>query len=956
MSTEQANEARKITLAGNKFIAAGRLPGYTKSTASTYLLEQGGSLTWALGKDDTDTIALVGMNPSSKLMDKILARGLTVVEGDALVTLLSEGEVTLEKEEGESLDALIGKARSLLGETPSSQAWADITALVDRCSDEHLDDFIAYLEPQISRWSVGARGNQVDQYFSGKDGELRVAPKTWLAAILAGDRSPKYRLVHGINLGAVSLKDAIATKLFQTDQLPNWRAFDIGRSHSSSRRGKAFFQAMQEAKNLEKLESLTVRGLEGFADELGKVGTMPALKALVVENAPGEVFKSAWACNLETLHLDMRDLPDFLGSASNYTALRELRLTISSHYYNKLDPAVCFAAHKVWGQLETVLLLQGEAHAMRAFCQRLGEAGGVKTLDLSACLLDISGGPGVELLDELLVQTNMAESLERVIISERFDATTVTRLEELGLEVFGPDGTPYEASQQSGEAQWSPHALAAGEEERRARGLLDVTDALLYEEPGWEAWEVVVGVADGLREQLPPDEFDEAMQSLAAALEPWPVTFRRLPLTWSGLLDIPAFDTRLLLVKTLDLDRLAIDDQARAKVNMLQHIAQSPHIGIFEHLTLNARSAQKGILDAYDQLIDAMKPAQVALGSYYKGKDKEKVATFLNGKGIEVFQPRWDYSQPIKAESLADEMAQRAHLNIRLMTSEELLTLVSVQDLDHVVSLKLSVGQYSNPSEIPFEIPEDLADHVVAASWKRLRRLEVEINGMPSDHALEPFARVADAFAAWLSNARPVVVRPALNPTAADVVFSHKIVEAGVYGRAYGGSLDVHLVEAPERWQELLGNENLRASMVEFNHSGWMRSHFQGGEYIDSLSTLAEAMHPNLRANLKVLKGPMGSDDLEQLEETMQLFPQLALLCSFINFFPEGRGTLLDAFASSPSTRKLSAFLPVIGSGYGRDNARKPLDKKEQARLQKGDGLIPERFMVVSNSILSNYL
>ena len=134
MSTEQANEAHKITLAGNKFIAAGRLPGYTKSTASTYLLEQGGSLTWALGKDDTDTIALVGMNPSSKLMDKILARGLTVVEGDALVTLLSEGEVTLEKEEGESLDALIGKARSLLGETPSSQAWAGITALVDRCS------------------------------------------------------------------------------------------------------------------------------------------------------------------------------------------------------------------------------------------------------------------------------------------------------------------------------------------------------------------------------------------------------------------------------------------------------------------------------------------------------------------------------------------------------------------------------------------------------------------------------------------------------------------------------------------------------------------------------------------------------------------------------------------------------------------------------------------------------
>jgi hypothetical protein len=193
---------------------------------------------------------------------------------------------------------------------------------------------------------------------------------------------------------------------------------------------------MQEAKNLEKLESLTVRDLEGFADELGKVGTMPALKALVVENAPGEVFKSAWACNLETLHLDMRDLPDFLGSASNYTALRELWLTISSHYYNKLDPAVCFAAHKVWGQLETVLLLQGEAHAMRALCQRLGEAGGVKTLDLSACLLDISGGPGAELLDELLVQTNMAESLERVIISERFDATTVTRLEELGLEVF----------------------------------------------------------------------------------------------------------------------------------------------------------------------------------------------------------------------------------------------------------------------------------------------------------------------------------------------------------------------------------------------------------------------------------------------------------------------------------------------------------------------------------------
>jgi|GEM_PF-5585995 len=955
MSNDQTNDAQTITLSGNKFIVAGRLPGYTKSTASDHIDTHGGTLVRSMSGVGDETIALVGMNPSYKLMDKILARGLTVVEGDELKTLLEDGEVTLEEEEGESLDALIGKARSLLGETPSSQTWEGLTELVDRCSEEHLEAFIAYLEPQISRWPVGKRGIDLSfAYYGGGSGELRIAPKTWLASILAGDKSPKFKLVYGVELARLALKDSTAIKLFETDQLPNWRAFDIGSGSSANRRGKGFFVAMQNAKNIANIESLTVRNLEGYAEELCKVATMPKLTQLVTSNAPKEIFENVWASNIEKLQLNMRDFRHFWKWSSTYTSLRELQIEISTHYYGNIEPESCFSANPVWEKIETVRLILGESHATRVLCQRLGEAGAIKTLDLSACVLDIQGDAGVDLLDELLVQTGMVDSLERIVASDRFDVATVTKLEELGLEVVGPDGQPFEATMASGEEQWSPHELAEGEEQRRAQGLLDITDALLFEEPSWEAWGVLVGVADGLREQLPPEEFDEAMRSLADAIELWPATIRRLPLTWSGLLDKPEFDARLNLVKMLDLDKVAIDDQARAKASMIQHITQSPHISTFDYLSLNARCAQKGILDAYSELIDAMQPTHVTHGSYYKGKDKEKVTELLKSKGIEAFQPTWDHARPIKAESLAEEMAQRVHLEITLMSTEDLITLVSTKDLDHVVSLKLYVGQYSNPSEVPFEIPEDLADHVVTPDWKRLRRLEININGMPSDVELAPFERLANVLATWVSKARPVVVIPAINATAADVIFLHEIVDAGVYKRAYGGTIDVYFVEAPERWQAMLGNENSRAYMVRFMGSGWMRRHFRGGEYIEDLRALAEAMHPNLRASLQVLKAPLALENLETLDEIMELFPQLELLCSRIDFFPKDRETLLQTLATSPDTRKLSAFIPVIGSGYG--NTTKSLNKKEQTILKKGDGLIPERFMMVSNTILSNYL
>lgn len=952
MSSDATTDGQTITLDGNDFIVAGRLPGFTKRTIGDHIKSHGGTHWWELHGDSSDVIALVGANPSRKLMDKILANGLTIVKDEALEVLLTTGEVVLEVEAGESLDELIGAARSLLAETPSPQSWQGIVALVDRCSPAFLEALVAYLEPQLARWPIETSG-QLSYYGAMTIGELRVAPREWLAAILAGDKSPKYRLVYGVNLGLLKLKDTLAIKLFETDQLPNWRHFDIGESYSSSWRRKGFFTALADAKNIENIESLVVRRLKEHDGAIAKIYSMPNIKYLVLQNAPTEALTGPWAPNIEALYVDADLLSDLLKEVTRYENLREL--SIAHHSYRDLDVDKAFAPSALWGALDTVRVQEGSTPSLRALCGRLGEGGSIKTLDLRHCALDIRGEQGVALLDEVLVQSGVIDSLERVITSPLFDVDALTMLEALDIEVLDPEGQPLEITEESGEESWTPFALASGEEERRQKGALDVTDALLYEEPGNDAWQVVIGVADGLREQLVPEEFDAAMARLAEALETWPTHMRPLPLHWAGLLDNPARDARLDLVTTLDLGRAAIDDQARLAAASIKRLATTPHIDTFEHVILPRYNASKTTLSACGELLDAAQPSSVALGSYYKSKDREQAQAFLKERGIEPYTSQWTYSQPIKAETLSEELAQRRHLKITLENAEDLLTLLGTADMDHVVSLKLSVGIYFNPSEIPFEIPEELDKHTVSASWKHLRRLEIEINGMPSEARLEPFARLADAFATWVADARPVVVAPALNPTAADVVLSHKLVEHGVYGRAYGSQFDVHFVQSPEVWRATLGREDLRVRMLRFTSSGWMRAQLSGGERVGRLRVLADAMHPNLRKHLKVLRAPLSLEDLDELEDLAQLFPSLGVWCAANNFYPDHITNLLEALANAPSTASLGAFIPAFGS------SSKPLSKKEQAVLDKGDGLPSEKYMnpqtkYSGSIILSNYL
>jgi len=183
---------------------------------------------------------------------------------------------------------------------------------------------------------------------------------------------------------------------------------------------------------------------------------------------------------------------------------------------------------------------------------------------------------------------------------------------------------------------------------------------------------------------------------------------------------------------------------------------------------------------------------------------------------------------------------------------------------------------------------------------------------------------------------------------------------AGLCDRASGGENDVFLLGDEAALMEMLGAEIVRAKLVGFKGRGWV-SQIAQAVHEGATHPVVEAMHPNLRETLKVLKAPLGEGDLDRIEDIAVALPELAVWCAQTTMIPERRDALLDALARAPGTRKLVALVPELHGASSNLDVHKPLDSKEAKLMAKGDGLTPAAFVVATSKwggsvILSNYL
>lgn len=251
----------KIEFPRKTFVVIGRLKSMTKDEA-WMRIENLGGWTSKTPRPSSDYI-VVGQSPTEKKHNRAKEVGKPLLTEDEFLTALLAAEAVKKAERGEVAmnDALIG-FRKLVYDQPTPTVWAKLTELLDQCPEEHLEMAVEYVEQHIGEWPNPAVGLHAP-VLSQSDGfpkDVRRAPSAWVSELVQGQRSPKFRLVHRVDLSNMRIKSTVASRLTNHPDLINLRELDVGENNKLS---MTFHKKLRLSEHLPALDTLVLR----FMDE-----------------------------------------------------------------------------------------------------------------------------------------------------------------------------------------------------------------------------------------------------------------------------------------------------------------------------------------------------------------------------------------------------------------------------------------------------------------------------------------------------------------------------------------------------------------------------------------------------------------------------------------------------------------------------------------------------------------
>ncbi len=889
-----------IRLDGASVALAGSVKGYSGSALWAHLKAQGASVSDNPTKDAD--MMLVGANPSYTKVDKAKSLGLTLIEGDALHTLLEEGELELEEAPVRPLAELIADARAVFDGPPSRQAWASICALADECDDAHIDDFIAYLAPQLDAWPrVVDHTLYSAEYTSGPfmsgAGEVRLMPAGWLTAMLSGVEHPKFRLAKAISFTSAAVNSTLSSKIFDNPCLSHIRTFDVGVNVKQNVKKKSFYKKMAKCSHLGSVDTLMLSEAPAGVFEVFSGSTsMPNLKRLFLRPSldghgadPEVAIFGPWASQLECVSVGRtRDLDRIHARRDELPALNTIGLEM--HYFVGARDLRAFSAAgaKVAATVDNVLLavssLSESDHSQRFgyILDRLKTP--LKVLDLTGCVISSwHEKDATSFFMKRVVERGLGARVGSLVVNESVPVQTCAALREAGVDLV----TPLDASTGALEVPSFEHVdePAPGEAARVAARQVHLHDAMMFSAPSAAGWRTLAGVVDGLELQLEPDAFAAVVDTLEAYLEGWPARLRMAPKHWMGEFSSDVPSPKIRLVRGLELHCGYVE--LKSVVRIWGRLVEAGNLGLIDHIRLNEVQNSKPYLKAITEVFDAARPSSyTALGREWRYARKA-----LKAKGLmEDVNPdtdRWTTAWDSDLGVLDDR-----EISLTIKDAASLQVLLDREDMDHVVSLQLHLSMYSGSGRDELEACAAL--RAEPASWKRLRHLSVNTRGDMACYA---------PLVTWLSGANPVHIDHGFEHDFYYKAPSVQFAKKGFYARAYGSTLELSEKETLADVASVVGRDDVHVAVFTASRHGYRMD-------LPGVVEVVDAMDPSLRASLRSLRWEIEPGAFERVDAMLAALPSLTSL-SLIGdslLTRAGRRPLLEAFAASEASNRIKRF------------------------------------------------
>lgn len=249
----------EIDFASKTFVVIGKLKSMTKDEA-WMRISQAGGWTSKTPRPSSDYI-IVGNKPTDAKLKRAKEVGKPLLTEEQFLAALKAVEEEREdaREEVELVDVL-PDLRGLLAEPHSDTTWGRLTELLDKCDLSQLDAAVDYAEQHIQTWESPAVGAHAPYCSLHPDvpHDVRTAPYQWLTEILKGESSPKFRLIHRIDLGGRNTNGTVAARVLDHPDLTQLQELHLGPGNKLSIK---FHKQLLQAPNMAQVHTLSFRNM-----------------------------------------------------------------------------------------------------------------------------------------------------------------------------------------------------------------------------------------------------------------------------------------------------------------------------------------------------------------------------------------------------------------------------------------------------------------------------------------------------------------------------------------------------------------------------------------------------------------------------------------------------------------------------------------------------------------------